>query len=168
MKTKKIARLSLLTAIALIIFIIELRIPDLLPIPGAKLGLANIITVYAVYKYNARETILLVITRVILGSLFGGNVSAIMYSMAGAMFCLIGMLLIRRIIPLNFIWLSSVIGAILHNTGQILMVILLMRSFAVLSFYPFLIITGTIAGAFTGLCAQYIIKRNIPDKTVEK
>lgn len=159
MKAKKIARLALLTAVALIIFIIELQIPNLIPIPGVKLGLANIVTVYAVYKYSAKETLAIVVTRVVLGSVFGGNISAIMYSMAGALLCLAGMLLIKRMIPLKYIWLSSILGAILHNTGQIIVAVIIMRSFAVISIYPFLLTAGCIAGAFTGLCAQFLIKR---------
>lgn len=159
MKAKIIARLALLTAIALIIFIIELQIPNLIPIPGVKLGLANIVTVYAVYKYSAKETLAIVVTRVVLGSVFGGNISAIMYSMAGALLCLAGMLLIKRMIPLKYIWLSSILGAILHNTGQIIVAVIIMRSFAVISIYPFLLTAGCIAGAFTGLCAQFLIKR---------
>ena len=67
MKARKIARLSLLTAAALIIFIIELQIPNIIPIPGVKLGLANIITVYAVYKYSAKETVAIVVIRIVLG-----------------------------------------------------------------------------------------------------
>lgn len=167
MKAHKLARLALLTALALIIFIIELRI-DIIPIPGAKLGLANIITVYAVYKYSAKETAMIVLVRVLLGSIFGGNISAIMYSLAGAICCLTGMLIVKRIVPLKYIWLSSIIGAILHNTGQMIVAVMVMRSFAVLSIYPFLIITGCIAGAFTGLCAQFLISRKLIEKENKK
>ena len=161
MKTKKLTRLALLTALALIIFIVELQFPDIIPIPGVKLGLANIITVYAVYKYKAGEVAMIVVTRVVLGSFFGGNISAMMYSMSGALMCLAGMLLIKKIVPVNYIWLSSILGAILHNTGQMIVAVLVTRTLAVASLYPFLIVSGCIAGAFTGLCAQFIIKRNI-------
>ena len=161
MKTKKLTRLALLTALALIIFIVELQFPDIIPVPGVKLGLANIITVYAVYKYKAGEVAMIVVTRVVLGSFFGGNISAIMYSMAGAMLCLAGMLLIKKIVPVNYIWLSSILGAMLHNTGQMIVAVLVTRTFSVASLYPFLIVSGCIAGAFTGLCAQLLVKRNI-------
>ncbi|MCR4637863.1 Gx transporter family protein [Ruminococcus sp.] len=166
MKARKIARLALLTAIALIIFIIELQIPNIIPIPGVKLGLANIVTVYSVYKYSAKETAAIVIIRVILGAIFGGNIAAIMYSMSGALLCLAGMLLIKRIVPLNYIWVSSILGAILHNTGQMIVAVIVMRSFAVISVYPFLLVSGCIAGAFTGLCAQFLIKRGSLEKTI--
>ena len=165
MKARRITKLALLTAVALIIFIIELQIPNIIPIPGVKLGLANIVTVYAVYKYSAKETAAIVLTRVVLGAIFGGNIAAIMYSMAGAVMCLVGMLLVKRIIPLKYIWLSSILGAILHNTGQIIVAVIVMRSFAVISVYPFLLTAGCIAGAFTGLCAQFLIKRGSLEKT---
>lgn len=158
MNIKKMTQLSLLTATALIIFIIELRIPNILPIYGVKLGLANIITVFAVYKFKANETAMLVVARVVLGSVFSGNISSLLYSVTGAMFCLCGMLLVRKLIPLNYIWISSIIGAILHNTGQIIVAMLLIGS-SVIAYYPILIVTGSIAGCFTGLCAQLIIKR---------
>lgn len=164
MKPKRLAMLSLLTALALIIFIIELRIPDLIPIAGVKLGLANIITVYAVYSFSGKETLLLVVSRVILGSLFGGNVYALTYSLAGALVCLAGMLLLRKAITPDYLWLCSVIGAVLHNTGQIVVAVIMMRSFAVLSYYPLLIVSGCIAGLFTGICARFVLKRMSPDK----
>ena len=162
MNTRKLAELSMLTAAALIVFIVELRFPDILPVPGVKLGLANIFTVYAVYRFKANEVFLMVITRVTLGAVFSSNFSALLYSFSGAMMCLAGMLLVRRIIPVKYIWLCSIIGAILHNTGQILVAMLVMRSLAVLPFYPILLTAGCIAGAFTGICASLILKRHTP------
>lgn len=159
MKAKKLAELSLLTAVATIIFIIELRIPNIIQIPGIKLGLANIITVYAAYRFSAKDVLLIAVTRVFLGSLFGGNVSVIIYSLSGALACLAGMLLLRKIIPLEYVWLCSIIGAILHNTGQMAAALFITRTPAVLAYYPPLIISGSIAGLFTGICAMFILKR---------
>ncbi|MCR5729966.1 MAG: Gx transporter family protein [Ruminococcus sp.] len=85
MKTKRLAELSMLTAAALIVFIVELRFPDIIPIPGVKLGLANIFTVYAVYRFTSKEVMLMVLTRVILGSIFSTNMSALLYSLSGAL-----------------------------------------------------------------------------------
>ncbi|HRR76273.1 MAG TPA: Gx transporter family protein [Ruminococcus sp.] len=161
MKTKRLAELSMLTAAALIIFIVELRFPDIIPVPGVKLGLANIITVYAVYRFSGREVFLMVLTRVILGAIFSTNFSALIYSFAGAMCCLGGMLLLRRVVPVKYIWLCSIIGAMLHNTGQMAVAVIALRSFAVTVYYPVLIVAGCIAGAFTGICAQLILKRDI-------
>lgn len=116
MDVKRLARLAMLTAAALIIFIVELQIPNPFPIPGIKLGLANIVTVYAVYRYRAAEVAMLVAVRITLGSVFSGNVMALLYSACGSLFCLAGMLLLRRAIDEKHLWLSSVCGALLHNT----------------------------------------------------
>lgn len=159
MNIRRLTQLSLLTATALIIFIIELRIPDIIPIAGVKLGLANIITVYCVYHFRAGETAMMLLVRIILGALFSGNVFSLVYSFAGAFFCLCGMLLIRRIIPEEYIWLCSIIGAILHNTGQIFAAVIVTGTLSVIAYYPILIVSGCIAGFFTGISAQMILKR---------
>ena len=159
MSVKKITQLSLLTAIALIIFIIELRIPNIVPILGVKLGLANIVTVYAMYHYSPKETLMILSVRILLGSVFGGNISAIIYSLSGALLCFCGMLILKRIIDEKYIWICSIIGAVLHNTGQIITAVFIMKTTSVLSYFPFLIVSGCIAGAFTGICAQILISR---------
>lgn len=158
MNVKKLTELAILTALALIIFVIELQIPNPVPIPGVKLGLANIITVFAVYHYRASEVALIVFTRVFLGSFFGGNMMALMYSMAGGMLCLLGMLLLKRLLPEKYIWICSVLGAVLHNIGQTA-VACLIAGWGLLAYFPFLLISGCIAGAFTGGCAQIVLRR---------
>ena len=159
MPVKKLTELALLTSLALIIFVIELRIPELVPIPGVKLGLANIITVYAVFRYRPGETALIVLMRIVLGAVFAGRISALLYSAAGAALCLVGMLAVRHILPEGKIWLCSALGAVLHNTGQIAAAALLMRTAVVFSYFPVLVFSGCIAGAFTGMCAQLLVAR---------
>ncbi|MGN0594956.1 MAG: Gx transporter family protein [Hominimerdicola sp.] len=161
MQVKRLTQLSLLTAMALIIFIIELRIPNIVLIPGVKLGLANIVTVYAVYRFSASEVSLLILVRILLGAMFSGNAFSLIYSITGAFFCFCGMLLIKRFISQKYIWLSSILGAVLHNTGQILAAIFVMKTYAVIAYYPILIVSGCIAGFFTGLCAQLVLKRTL-------
>lgn len=168
MKTKRLTELSLLTAAALIIFIVELRFPDILPIPGVKAGLSNIITVYAVYRFSAGETALMLTARVVLGAMFASNFSALIYSASGAALCLTGMLLVRKIIPLQYIWLCSIIGGILHNTGQIAAALAVTGTQAVLSYYPILVVSGSLAGLFTGICAKLIINRKSMEKEQQK
>lgn len=159
MKVKRLAELALLTALALIIFVVELQIPSLTPIPGIKLGLANIITVFAVYRYSAKETALVLLARIILGSLFSGNMMAIMYSLAGGVLCLLGMLLLKRVIPEKHMWLCSVFGAVLHNTGQIIAAWAVTGTVWIFGYLPVLVFSGCVAGAFTGLCAQLVVSR---------
>lgn len=159
MKAKKITELALLSTIALTIFIVELRIPNLIPIPGVKLGLANIVTVYAVYRYSAKETFSIILTRILLGAFFSGNMMSLLYSAAGGMFCFVGMLSLRRLLPQKWIWLCSVFGAIFHNIGQIIIAVMI-AGVGMLSFLPFLMISVCLAGAFTGGCAQMILNRD--------
>ena len=161
METGKITELALLTALALIIFTVELRIPVPVPIPGIKLGLANIVTVYAIYRYRAGEVFLVVFGRIFLGAVFVGNLTALLYSFTGGLFCLLGMLLLKKLISEKCIWLLSIFGAILHNIGQILVAVLVTGTFLIASYLPVLIVSGCITGAFTGICAQIIISRNI-------
>lgn len=164
MKAKRLTELALLTALASIIFIVELHLPNLSPVPGVKLGLANIITVYAVYRFKAYETALIVAARVLIGSMFSGNLSAVIYSLSGAVMCLIGMLFIRKIIPVKYIWLCSIIGGIFHNIGQITAAVIVMKTTAVISYLPILICSGCIAGAFTGICAGLVLSKKPSEK----
>ncbi|MBR6386221.1 MAG: Gx transporter family protein [Ruminococcus sp.] len=163
MKTERLVELSLLTAAALIMFVIELRLPNLTAIPGVKLGLANIVTVYAVYRFSVKETFLMVLTRVLLGAFFSPNFSAVIYSLAGSMLCLCGMIPLKKIIPIDYIFVCSIIGAVLHNTGQLVTAALMTGTTAVFGYSPHLMISGAAAGMFTGLCAKYILKR-LPKK----
>lgn len=159
MPARRLSELALLTALALIIFVIELRIPDISPVPGVKLGLANIITMYCLYRFRAWETALVVTARVLLGSIFAGSPTALIFSAAGAFVCLAGMIPLSRLLPKMPIWLCSIIGAVLHNIGQIAAAVIFMGSFAPVYYLPVLLISGCIAGAFTGLCAQFITAR---------
>lgn len=158
-KVRKLTELAVLTAVSLIIFVIELQIPNPFPIPGIKLGLANIITVYAVYHYKAHEVAAMVAVRLLLGAVFSGNFMALIYSASGAFLCLVGMLLLRRFIDERHLWAASVLGAVLHNTGQMAAALIVTRTAQLLLYYPFLIVSGCLAGAFTGLCAQIVTAR---------
>ena len=159
MKVKRIAELALLTALALIIFVVELQLPSLTPIPGIKPGLANIVTVFAVYRYRAGEAALMLLARIILGSLFSGNMTAIMYSLAGGALCLTGMLLLKRVIPIKHLWLCSVFGAVLHNVGQVAVACAVSGTVWIVGYLPVLVLSGCAAGAVTGLCAQLVVSR---------
>lgn len=165
-RIRKLTELALLTAAALIIFAVELQIPYPFPIPGIKPGFANIITVYAVYRYRAHEAAMIAAVRILLGAVFTGNFAALIYSAAGTLLCLLGMIPLKRLIDENHIWMTSVIGAVLHNTGQMAAALLLMRTSQLLLYYPFLIVSGCMAGAFTGLCAQFVTKRLKNNKEV--
>ena len=158
-KVRRLTELAVLTAVSLIIFAVELQIPNPFPIPGVKLGLANIITVYAVYHYKPHEVASVVAVRLILGAVFTGNLSALIYSASGSALCLLGMLILRRFIDEKHLWIASVFGAILHNTGQMAAALLITQTLQLIAYYPFLLVSGCLAGAFTGLCAQFVTAR---------
>lgn len=98
MKIRRLSELALLTTVALTIFMIERQIPNPVPIPGVKMGLSNIVTVYAVYHYRPGEVWEMLLSRIILGAFFSGSLLSMGYSLAGGMFCLSGMLVQRCVI----------------------------------------------------------------------
>ena len=159
MSLKNLARDALLAALALIIFVIELRLPALSPVPGLKLGLSNIITVYAVFALSGKDAALILAVRIMLGTFVSGNFSALMYSAAGGALCLVAMLVLRHILTLRQIWVASVIGAIFHNLGQILVAVSVTKTPALFAYLPILTAGGMLAGLFTGLCAQFMTAR---------
>ena len=155
----RLAELSLMTAAALIIFIVELKIPPLTPTPYIKPGLANIITVCCVYRYKPWETAMVVAVRVFLGTVFASSFTTIIFSASGAFLCLAGMIPFSWLFQKIPIWVCSIVGAILHNIGQIAAAVVYTGSAVVLTYLPFMLIGGCIAGAFTGICSQLILKR---------
>lgn len=151
MRAKKLTELALLTALALIIFVVELQIPNPIPIPSVKLGLANVITVYAVYHYKAREVFLIVLVRIFLAAIISGNMIALLYSLAGGLLFLAGMLLLRKVLTEKFIWLCSVFGAVLHNIGQIVVAIFITQTPAIIAYLPFFADFRLYSGGFYGM-----------------
>ena len=100
----------------------------------------------------------IVFTRILLAAMFSGNMMALLYSLSGSVLCLAGMLILKRIIDEKHIWIASVFGAVLHNIGQIAVAVIIM-GFGVLAYLPFLLVSGCLAGAFTGGCAQMVVRR---------
>lgn len=159
MKTHNLVKLSLLTAIALTVFVIETRIPNLIPIPGIKLGLANIVTVWALYTCKPQETALMLLARIALGAIFCGTALTFIYSICGASLCLAVCIAAKKLIPANKLWLTSIIGAIFHNIGQIIAAALILSTSAIFVYVPVLMLSAIITGLFCGVCAQFIYIR---------
>ena len=157
--TKRITHAALLTALALIIFVLEAQIPPPVPIPGLKLGLANIITVYAMFRLGPKDTLAILLSRIFLGSVFAGAVSAMLFSLAGGLLCYLLMLPLRRLLCLRQIWVCGVLGAVAHNLGQTAAAILIYRTFAVAFYLPVLLLSAVVTGTLTGLSAQYVVRR---------
>lgn len=148
----RITLCGILCAAALVIFVAEAQLPPLLPVPGVKLGLANIITLFALLYLTPGETALILVSRILLGAAFCGQPSAILYSLCGGILCLIGEMLLLRLFGRRFICEISVVGAMLHNIGQLCCAALITKTAAVFSYLPVLLIAGAVCGAFCGLC----------------
>lgn len=159
MNTRRLTRDAMLTGVALIIFTLEAQLPPLTPIPGIKLGLSNIITVYAVFALTGWDAAAILAARVLLGAMFAGSVSTLMYSAAGGLLCLLGMLGLRRVLTRRQVWVASVLGAALHNLGQIAVAVAITRTPGLIAYLPVLLFAGMLAGLFTGLCAQLLLQR---------
>lgn len=156
--TKRLVTLAMFTAMALVIFVVEAQIPVPVPIPGVKLGLSNIITLFVLVKYRGREALTVLVLRILMGSFFTGHMVSFFYSLSGGMLCFLGMWLLCRVLRRKHVWFISVMGAILHNIGQILAAMLVMQSVQVVYYLPFLLLTGILTGLFTGLAAQAILR----------
>ena len=159
MKVKKITQMAMLTAIALTIFMIEAQIPALVPIPGVKLGLANIVTVFAVFALGPKEAAMILFVRIFLGAVFAGNFSTILYSGAGGLLAIIVTIGLRKILTHQQLWVAGAIGAIFHSIGQMAVAVAVTGTPGILVYLPMMIACSIITGLFTGLCAQLLLNR---------
>lgn len=155
MGIRKITILGILTAIALTIFMIESALPALAPIPGIKLGLANIVTLFILLRFKVMDACLALFVRIILASVFAGQMVSFLYSICGGVLSLAVMALVNRLLNKKFIFLTSVFGGIAHNTGQILASYFVLGMRGIFVYAPFLIISGVVTGMFTGLICFY-------------
>ena len=151
--------MALLTAIALTIFMIEAQIPPIVPLPGVKLGLANIITVFAVFALGPREAASILFCRIFLGAVFAGNFSTIFYSAAGGTLAILATILLRKVLTNKQLWVAGAIGAVAHSVGQVGMAILITGTPGIIVYLPPLICISIVTGCFTGLCAQFLVNR---------
>lgn len=156
---RKTARLGLLTAVALTIFLVEARLPSLAPIPGIKLGLSNIVTVFTVFTMGPKEGAAVLFCRIFLGAIFSGNFSSILYSAAGGGLAILTTVALRRVLTEKQIWVAGCLGAVAHSVGQILMAMAVMGTPMVAAYLPVMIAVSIFTGLFTGLCAQLLRNR---------
>ena len=166
---RKLTTMAVLTAVALIIFMIEAVIPLPVTIPGIKLGLANVVTLFALFYDDGKKrspdniTVLdafaILICRIILGSLFSGRFVTFIYSLTGGLFSFAAQALLKKAVTIKQIWVCGAVGAIFHNIGQIAAAVQLTKTPAVAAYLPVLIIAGIFTGIITGLTAQYTLAK---------
>lgn len=155
---RKTAELGFFLAVALILSYVESLIPITFGIPGIKLGLPNLIVVLLLFgqRYGAKEALLVNGMRIVLSGFMFSNLYAILYALAGAAFSFIAMLIGKRLRCFSVIGVS-VLGGVFHNIGQAVVAMIVVETFAVSYYIPFLIVAGTITGALLGLIVMEII-----------
>lgn len=157
-KTKKLCFMAVLTAIALTIFMIENQLPSPVPIPGIKLGLANIITLTAMAILGRKEAGAILAARIIMGAIFAGSPSTFIYSAAGGILAYIVMCMMIGLFKENQLWIVSALAAIAHNAGQLGACALIVKTPGIFAYAPILAASGVITGVFTGFAAIYLIR----------
>lgn len=158
-KTKQIALCGMLTALALGLSYAESAFPLVwvIPLPGVKLGLANLVTVFALYTLGAQSALMILVARCVLGGVFAGNLNALLYSLLGGLCAMAVMIVLSRSHRLS-IYGVSMGGAAGHNCGQILAAILTLGNTAPLYYLPFLLGISLVTGAITGLLAGLLFQ----------
>lgn len=162
MSIRKLTTLAMFATLALIIFTVESAIPPLVPIPGIKLGLANIITLVVLILYSPKDAFWVLLVRILVSTLLFGQAMSLLYSLVGGICCFAAMFFLNRLLQKHFLFLTSIVGALFHNLGQLAVAFLLTAVPGVLSYLPFLMISGIITGLFTGLCAHFTLKYLLP------
>lgn len=159
LKWKQLAAAGMLTAAALIVFVIEAQIPPIVPIPGIKLGLSNVVTLAAIRMVGKVWGSAVHILRIVLGSLFMGQAVSFLYSISGGVCCLIVMLLLTSFLSNRWLWLISAISAVVHAGAQLVTAAIVMWTKSVLVYAPLILISAIVTGVFTGLCVQFLFKK---------
>jgi heptaprenyl diphosphate synthase len=147
-----------LAAIALTIFIAESQIPPIVPLPGIKLGLANIITLVAMSVLSRRDAGLILAVRIILGSIITGSVSSLIFSLSGGILAYAVMAAIIGLFPEELIWVVSTLGAMAHNAGQLIAAVFITKTPGILVYAPALLASSIVTGVFTGLASMLLIQ----------
>ncbi len=157
MKNKKIALCGMFIGLALILSYLEVLIPINASIPGIKIGLANIVTIIALYKIGIKEAVIISITRVVLSGFMFSGLSTIIYGLVGTIFSIIVMIMIKNIKSISVVSVSS-IGAVCHNIGQIIVACIVVDNINVFYYMPVLIVSGVFAGIIIGIVSGILIK----------
>lgn len=157
-KTRKLVTLSALVAVAMILSYLESLIPPFIAVPGAKIGLSNIATVFALYTLGWQSAIAVSAVRVLLSALLFGNAVALLYSASGAVLALAFMILCYKLGIFSSVGVS-VVGGVFHNAGQVIAAAFVMENAAISIYIAPLAVVGTIAGVAVGVAAGLLVKR---------
>ena len=156
----RLTRCAVLTALALAISVCEGLVPlsILIPLPGLRLGLANLVTVYALCRLSGREALGILVSRCLLGAIVGGNLTALAFSLTGGVLAFLTMWLLLHVPGLSLFGVC-IAGAAAHNTGQILAAMAVLGSPAPVVYLPPLLLAGVVTGAVTGGASILLVQR---------
>lgn len=157
METKEITRMGMLVALGMLLSYVETLLPQFIPVPGIKLGLANSAVLFALYFLSVRDALIVSALRVFLSSVLFGNVLSFLYSASGALLSLLVMAAIKRAggKPVTV----SIVGALTHNGAQLIIAMLLTKSTALIYYLPPLVLSGGITGYVIGIITDKLIER---------
>lgn len=157
MSAKKLTRLSFFLCLSLLLYYIESLLPPFLPIPGAKLGLANLITLLVIQFFSFKEAALLLFLRILLVSLLFGQGLSFLYSLTGGLFCLFILLVLQALPGKIHPILLGIFGGLFHNLGQFNVALFLTKVSALFLYLPYLFLCGILAGALTGFITLLLL-----------
>lgn len=157
--TKQLVLCAVLTALALGLSYVENFLPLSLaiPLPGIKLGLANIVTLFALYALGPGQALCILISRCFLGSFFAGNLNALLFSMLGGLAAMLVMIVLSRLPGLS-VYGVSVGGAAAHNCGQVAAAVLTLGNTAPVVYLPILLGVSLFTGALTGFVVGLLFR----------
>ncbi len=160
-KLQKLCYCALFTAIALTIFIIESRLPAPLPIPGAKLGLANAVTLYVAYSLGCSYAFQVLFCRILLSAMFAGQLLSLFYSATGGLCCFLCLCLLKPLFSWEKLWFLSPCCAMAHMVGQVTIASFLLGTEEIFYFLPYLVLLSLVSGLFVGIATQHLCKRTL-------
>jgi heptaprenyl diphosphate synthase len=141
---------------SLVLHVVEGMLPVPFTVPGIKLGLANIVTLIAIMFFSFKDVLLIVIIRCLMGSIFGGSISAFLFSVTGGVLSAVVMWFFYKKLDKYFSIIGiSTVGAIFHNVGQLLMASIIIEDVRIYGYLPVLMISSVVTGIFIGLVCSY-------------
>ncbi|MCT4663200.1 MAG: Gx transporter family protein [Tissierellales bacterium] len=154
MSAKKLVFFSILIAQAMVLSFIEQLIPLPVAIPGAKLGLANLVTLIVLYKFGFKPAFSILLGRIFLISFLFGNFAMLWYSLAGGLLALLTMALSRKFFSMIGV---SILGALMHNVGQVCVAALVIENLKIAYYLPVLLVIAIPTGLFIGITGRYLL-----------
>lgn len=155
---QKVARVALLASLALIFSYVEAIIPYNPGIPGVKLGIANIVTVIALYKYGWKDAAAVSVIRIVIAGFLFNGMFGMLYALAGAFVSFVGMAMLKKTNLFSIIGVSMA-GGVLHNLGQLLVAAAIIEDLRMFFYFPVLLFSGIASGIAIGIAAMLILKR---------